>query len=156
MALSVLRKPILQTRMRSHLVGLDVCFCFFFFFVFFCRTLRLLPYFMCANSEVSGETARMRRLAWAFAGRLCGKYHNLMSWLKWIYFGKKTKTWSLWKNNNLAWKNTCSIVSFFYLTVLLLGTKEIPLRRSLIHLSVFKNKYTARSSIMQFEGAYSV
>ena len=36
---------------------------------------------MCANSEISGETARMRRLAWAFAGRLCDKYHNLMSWL---------------------------------------------------------------------------
>ena len=28
-----------------------------------CQTLRLLPYFMCANSEGSGETARMRRLA---------------------------------------------------------------------------------------------
>ena len=42
---------------------------------------RLLPYFMCANSEGSGETVRMRRLAWAFAGRLCDKYHNLMSWL---------------------------------------------------------------------------
>ena len=37
---------------------------------------------MCANSEGSGETARMRRLAWVFAGRLCDKYHNLMSWLK--------------------------------------------------------------------------
>ena len=37
---------------------------------------------MCANSEGSDETARMRRLAWAFAGRLCDKYHNLMSWLK--------------------------------------------------------------------------
>ena len=36
---------------------------------------------MCANSEVSGETARMRRIAWAFAGRLCDKCHNLMSWL---------------------------------------------------------------------------
>ena len=44
-------------------------------------TLRLFPYFMCANSEGSGETARMHRLAWAFAGRLCDKYHNLMSWL---------------------------------------------------------------------------
>ena len=48
----------------------------------FGRTLCLLPYFMWANSEGSGETARMRRLAWAFAGRLCDKYHNLMSWLK--------------------------------------------------------------------------
>ena len=47
----------------------------------FCRTLRLLPYFMCANSEGSGESVRMRRLASAFAGRLCDKYHNLMSWL---------------------------------------------------------------------------
>ena len=36
---------------------------------------------MWANSEGSGETAPMRRLAWAFAGRLCDKYHNLMSWL---------------------------------------------------------------------------
>ena len=50
---------------------------------------------MCANSEDSGETARMRRLAWAFAGRLCDKYHNLMSWLiylyKWPYLLKKKK-----------------------------------------------------------------
>ena len=46
----------------------------------FGRTLRLPPYFMCANSEGSGETARMPRLAWAFTGRLCDKYHNLMSW----------------------------------------------------------------------------
>ena len=47
-------------------------------------TLRLLPYFMCmcANSEGSGETARMCRLAWAFAGRRCDKYH-LMSWHNW-------------------------------------------------------------------------
>ena len=40
-----------------------------------------LQYFMRANSEGSGKTARMRRLAWAFAGRLADKYHNLMSWL---------------------------------------------------------------------------
>ena len=33
---------------------------------------------MCANSEGSGETVWMGRLAWAFAGRLCDKYHNLM------------------------------------------------------------------------------
>ena len=51
----------------------------------FGRTLCLLPYFMCASSEGSGETARMRRLAGAFAGRLCGKYHNLMSWLIWSF-----------------------------------------------------------------------
>ena len=40
------------------------------------RTLRLLPFFMCAKSEGSGETVRMRRLACAFVGRLCDKYHN--------------------------------------------------------------------------------
>ena len=45
----------------------------------FGQTLRLLPYFMWANSEGSGETVQMRRLAWAFAGHLCDKYHNLMS-----------------------------------------------------------------------------
>ena len=71
-ALFVLRKLILQMRMRSHPVGLDVSFG---------RTLRLLPYFMYANSEGSGETVRMLKLALAFAGRLCDKYHNLMSWL---------------------------------------------------------------------------
>ena len=37
---------------------------------------------MCATSEGSGETARMRTLAWAFAVRLCDKYHNLVSWRK--------------------------------------------------------------------------
>ena len=37
---------------------------------------------MCANSEGTGETARMRRLASTFPGRLCDKYDNLMSWLK--------------------------------------------------------------------------
>ena len=54
MALFVLRKLILQTRMPSYPVGPGLIFD---------RTLRLLPYFMCANSEGSGETARMHRLA---------------------------------------------------------------------------------------------
>ena len=54
MALFVFRKLILQTRMRSRPVG-GRCLIFF----------RLLP--CCANSEGSG--------------RLCDKYHNLMSWL---------------------------------------------------------------------------
>ena len=70
MVLFFLRKPILQMHMRSGARCL-----------IFGRTLRLLPYFMWSNSEGSGETARMRRLAWAFAVRLCDKYHNLMSWL---------------------------------------------------------------------------
>ena len=40
---------------------------------------------MCGNSEGSGETGRMHRLAWAFAGRLCDKYQNLMSWLNFLF-----------------------------------------------------------------------
>ena len=58
MLLFVLRKLILQSRMRSNQMELDVWFL-------------VGPYFMFANSEGSGETAWMRRLAWAFAGRLC-------------------------------------------------------------------------------------
>ena len=42
----------------------------------FGRTQRLLPYFMCANSEGSGETARL-----SLRCRLCERYHNLMGWL---------------------------------------------------------------------------
>ena len=52
------------------------------------RTLHLLQYFMCVNSQGSGETAWMRRLALAFAGCLCDKYHNLMSMLIWEIFKK--------------------------------------------------------------------
>ena len=78
MELFILRKLILQTRMRIHPLGLDAWF--------FGRTLCLHPYFMCANSEGSGEIVRMRRLAWAFTGLLCDKYYNLMSWLKWALF----------------------------------------------------------------------
>ena len=36
---------------------------------------------MCVNSEGSEETAWMRSVTWAFAGRLCDKYHNFLSWL---------------------------------------------------------------------------
>ena len=42
---------------------------------------------LCANSEGLGETLRMRMLAWAFAGHLPDKYHNLTSWL--IYVSKR-------------------------------------------------------------------
>ena len=46
------------------------------------RSLIPLPTSLHANSEDSGETVRIRRLAWAIAGHLCDKHHNLMSWLK--------------------------------------------------------------------------
>ena len=39
---------------------------------------------MYANSVGSGVTVQMRRLTWAFAGRLCGKYHNLMGWCNYL------------------------------------------------------------------------
>ena len=46
-------------------------------------------FFMCATSSGSGETAR---ISWAFAGRLCDRYQNLMCWLRvWyvdIFFSK--------------------------------------------------------------------
>ena len=68
MALFVLQKLILQTRMRSHPVGLDVWFLvgpFVYFHILCVQTAKAL----------------MSRLAWAFAGSLCDKYQNLMSWL---------------------------------------------------------------------------
>ena len=51
---------------------------------------------MRVNSKGSGETAHMHRLAWVFAGRLCDKYQNLMSWLisikeLWILKGHEFK-----------------------------------------------------------------
>ena len=76
MVLFVLHKLFLQTPMCSHPVG----WC-----LIFGQTICLLPYFMCANSEGSGETVWMSRHAWAFAGHLCDKYHNLMSWLNYGY-----------------------------------------------------------------------
>ena len=93
-------------------------------YLIFGRTLRLLPYFMWANSEGSGETARMRRLAWAFARRLCDKYHNLMSWLNYkidfdVHFlaCTPTKGWSqlsitssvltFWRPRFLSWLRYC-------------------------------------------------
>ena len=39
-------------------------------------------YYMSAYSKGSGETALMRRLARAFAGRQCDKYPFLICWLK--------------------------------------------------------------------------
>ena len=70
MVLFALRKLILLTRMHSHPVGLDVWYLvgpFIYFHTSCVRTAKAL--------------ARLRRLTWAFADRLCDKYHNLMSWL---------------------------------------------------------------------------
>ena len=67
MVLFVLRKLSLQTRMRSPGARCLI------FGRTLCRTVCLFSYFMWANSDGSGETARMRRLARAFAGRQCDK-----------------------------------------------------------------------------------
>ena len=86
MELFVLRKLIVQTRMRSHPVGLDVRF-----------LVRPFVYFHTCG------TARMRRLVWAFAGRLCYKYHNLMSWLK-----SSFTTWEIW---DCTQKSSCRMAN---------------------------------------------
>ena len=56
------------------------CACAAIQWVIFGRTLRLHLY-LRANSEGSCETAWMQRFAWAFAGRLCDKDRNFMSWI---------------------------------------------------------------------------
>ena len=40
----------------------------------FCLKVPLDSLLVCASSEGSGETARMRRLAWTFAARIGDKY----------------------------------------------------------------------------------
>ena len=64
----ILRKLILQTRMRSHPVELDVW-----------PLVRLFVYFHTSCVRTAKALARL--CAWAIAGCLCGKYHKLMSWL---------------------------------------------------------------------------
>ena len=116
MALFVLRKLILQTRMHSHPVELDV---------WVLSDLRPLPFFMCANSEGSGETAWLRSLAWAFAGCLCDKYHNLMSWLKWavtrekVAYSNRAKSCKLYYSNCAKSANRvmCCVTFKMYLLV---------------------------------------
>ena len=71
MALFVFRKFILQTRMRSHLAGLDVWL-----------LVGPFDYFNTSCMRTAKALARLRRIAWAFAGRLCNKYYNLMGWLE--------------------------------------------------------------------------
>ena len=70
MVLFVLHKLILQKCMCSHPVGLEVWF-----------LVRLFAYFHTSRMWTGKALARLRGLAWAFAGRLWDKYHNLMSGL---------------------------------------------------------------------------
>ena len=111
MALFILRKLILQTHMSSHPVGLDVR-CLVRPFVYF--------HISCTNSEGSGKTARMRRLAWAFAGRLFDKYHNLMNWLIWfdracprMIVGNETALWPDARPREMLTVRSSGLATFF-------------------------------------------
>ena len=64
-----------------------------FFFVFF--FLYEAIYYMSANSKGSGETALMRRLAWAFSGRLGDKYPFLICWLTYYEYSSIPKCFSV-------------------------------------------------------------
>ena len=68
MVLSVLRKLILQTRMRSHPVGLDVLF-FVYFHTSCVRTVKALV-----------RLRAMRWLAWAIAGTVAYVISIKISW----------------------------------------------------------------------------
>ena len=49
----------------------------------FCLKVPLDSLLVWASSEGSGETARMRRLAWTFAARIGDKYQIRLAWPKW-------------------------------------------------------------------------
>ena len=76
---------------------------------------------MCANSDGSGMTAQMRRFTWAFAGRLCDKYHNLMSWFILEYTHKLSLSMSKLTKWNMRPGKTqislcvhmCSVIRYF-------------------------------------------
>ena len=49
----------------------------------FCLKVSLDSLLVWASSEGSGETARMRRLAWTFAARICDKYQIRLTRSNW-------------------------------------------------------------------------
>ena len=53
----------------------------------------------------------MCRLTWAFSGRLCDKYHNLMCWLKYVY-NVSAKHFALCVNK-FKWARTISIFNAY-------------------------------------------
>ena len=54
----------------------------------FCLKVPLDSLLVWASSEGSGETARMRRLAWTFAARICAKYQIRLTWSIWQWYFK--------------------------------------------------------------------
>ena len=62
----------------------------------FCLKVPLDSLLVWASSEGSGETARMRRLAWTFAARICYKYQiHLTRSISWVTLDKNL--WSTGK-----------------------------------------------------------
>ena len=98
MALIILCKLILQTRMQPS----SGARC-----LIFCRTLCLLPYFMCANCEGSGKTARMRRR------HLYDKYLNLKCWL------------NLWNHLPSCWRFNVFTQQFWTGGLVVVGTMSL-------------------------------
>ena len=103
MVLFILCKLILQTPMCSHAVGLDVWF-----------LVRPFIYFQTSCVRTVKALARLRRLTWAFAGHLCDKYHNLMSWLNHLHRVNKL----------IMADNICETLKGWYLYILLPWNKS--------------------------------
>ena len=59
----------------------------------FCLKVPLDSLLVWASSEGSGETARMRRLAWTFAARICYKYQIRLTRSIWCIALKSFKFW---------------------------------------------------------------
>ena len=83
-------------------------------------------------------TARMRRLAEAFAVRLCDKYHNLMSWLFYQTRSKQTPSVLIILNFSLylLYEFCSSNISEFCFWNVLIGFRCFPLMSWLV-LGVF-------------------
>ena len=58
----------------------------------FCLKVPLYSLLVWASSEGSGETARMRRLAWTFAARIGDKYQIRLTRSSWCFVNKLTTT----------------------------------------------------------------
>ena len=74
----------------------------------FCLKVPLDSLLVWASSEGSGETARMRRLAWTFAARICDKYQIRLARPKWTSTSPTTWTiiWAMsWENLFMPYVN---------------------------------------------------
>ena len=104
MVLFVLHKLILEMRMHSHPVGLDV-----WFFV------EPFLYFHTSCVWTAKTLARLRGCAGSLelAGCLCDEYHNLMSWLKW------SPTHSFYAHSVLlhAWRIFSTLYLVYFLSI---------------------------------------